>query len=103
VPDTVAQASGAAGKVIGLFSQDRLPLDPMIVCVDEELCAGCGLCVSVCPYDARELDVKRKKAIVKDALCKGCGACMVACPNSATIHRNFSKKQILKMIDAVIC
>ena len=102
VPDTVAQASGAAGKVIGLFSHDRLPLDPMIVCVDEELCAGCGLCVSVCPYDARELDVKRKKAIVKEALCKGCGACMVACPNSATIHRNFSKKQILKMIDAVI-
>ena len=102
VPDTVAQASGAAGKVIGLFSQERLPLDPMIVCVDEELCAGCGLCVSVCPYDARELDVRRKKAIVKEALCKGCGACMVACPNSATIHKNFSKKQILKMIDSVI-
>lgn len=102
VPDTVAQASGAAGKVITLFSRDTLSLDPMTVYVDEELCAGCGLCVSVCAYEARSLDEKKKIAIVNEALCKGCGACMVACPNSACVHKNFSKKQILKMVDSMI-
>ena len=101
VPDTVSQASGAAGKVISLFSQQRLKLDPMTVRVEEDLCSGCGLCVEACSYEARSLDDIRKIALVNEALCQGCGACMIACPNGATIHRNFSKKQILNMVQGV--
>lgn len=101
IPDTVSQASGAAGKVVGLFSQNELPLDPMTVYVEEDLCAGCGLCVAACSYEARSLDPKKRIAIVNAALCQGCGACMIACPNGATIHKNFSRKQILNMVDAL--
>ena len=101
IPDTVSQGSGAAGKVITIFSNEALTLDPMTVDVDEELCAGCGLCVPVCPYEARILDPKRRIAVVNAALCQGCGACMTACPNGATVHRNFTKKQILKMVQTL--
>jgi heterodisulfide reductase subunit A2 len=102
VPDTVAQASGAAGKVLTLFSNDRLLLDPMTVRVEEDLCSGCGLCVSACSYEARSLDENSHIAMVNEALCQGCGACMIACPNGATVHKNFSKKQILSMVDAML-
>ncbi|MCX6999771.1 MAG: CoB--CoM heterodisulfide reductase iron-sulfur subunit A family protein [Candidatus Sumerlaeota bacterium] len=102
IPDTVSQGSGAAGKVITIFSNEALTLDPMTVDVDEELCAGCGLCVPACPYEARILDPKRRIAVVNAALCQGCGACMTACPNGATVHRNFTKKQILKMVQTLI-
>ncbi len=99
IPDTVAQASGAASKVLGLFSKETLETDPVIACVDEEICAGCGICVAVCPYGARQMDVKRRKSIVIASLCQGCGACATACPNHATQHENFRTDQILSMID----
>lgn len=102
IPDTVAQASGAAAKVLSLFSRERLTLDPMTVRVEEDLCSGCGLCVSACAYEARSLDEIKHIALVNEALCKGCGACMIACPNGATVHKNFSRKQILKMVRAVM-
>ncbi len=100
IPDTVCQASGAASKVIALFSHEKLELDPMTVMVDAELCSGCGICVAACPYDARKIDESKGIATVNEALCQGCGACMVACPNGATIHKNFSKEQIINMVDS---
>ncbi|HPA06120.1 MAG TPA: CoB--CoM heterodisulfide reductase iron-sulfur subunit A family protein, partial [Candidatus Hydrogenedentes bacterium] len=98
VPDTVSQASGAAGRVVGMFARGELSLDPLVVQVEEDLCSGCGLCVTACAYDARSVDPVRHVAMVNEALCKGCGACMIACPNGATVHRNFSRSQIMKMI-----
>ena len=49
--------------------------DP-IAAVTEELCRGCGFCVSVCPYDAIEL--VEGTASVHETLCRGCGACAPA-------------------------
>ena len=60
------------------------------------------LCVEVCPYEARVLNEKTKIAEVNGALCMGCGACVVACPSNASIHKNFTKKQLLNMIDDIM-
>jgi heterodisulfide reductase subunit A len=98
IPETVAQASGAASKVLGLFSKDTFERDPLIAGVDEELCVGCGVCVEICPYGARELDPARHVVVVNPVLCEGCGACATACPSGAITHANFSAKQILNMI-----
>ena len=48
----------AASKVVGFFSSRYLQHAPLIAGVDEDICSGCGLCVDVCPYKARELSVK---------------------------------------------
>lgn len=104
IPDTVAQASGAASKVLEMFSQPELKHEPTVAYVDEDLCSGCGVCVSLCPYDARELETKddKKTAKVKEILCEGCGSCISACPSGAAQQKNLEDKQILKMVEAVL-
>jgi heterodisulfide reductase subunit A len=102
IPETIAQASGAAAKVLSLFSQREMVQEPIVAYVDEELCSGCGLCVGVCPYEAREMHLWKDLAIVNVALCQGCGACVVACPNKASAVRNFTTGQVLAMVEAAL-
>jgi heterodisulfide reductase subunit A len=102
IPETVAQASGAASKVLRLFAQDEMVAEPTVATVDEMLCAGCGMCVPACPYDARELHSWKELATVNAALCQSCGACAVVCPNKATTVRNLTAEQVLAMVDAIL-
>jgi heterodisulfide reductase subunit A2 len=102
IPETVAQASGAAAKVLQLFSKDEMTASPMVATVIEELCAACGACVEVCPYGAREIHPVWNIARVNAALCQNCGACVVACPNKASQVHNWRPAQILAMIDEVL-
>jgi len=102
IPETIAQASGAAAKVLSLFSQREMVQEPIIAYVDEELCSACGLCVEACPYEAREMHRWKNLATVNVALCQGCGACVVACPNKASAVRNFITVQVLAMVEAAV-
>ena len=101
IPETVSQASGAAAKVMQLFSRDEMVQEPTVACVIEQFCSGCGACVEACPYDARSIHPVWHVATVNPALCQNCGACVVACPNKANQIRNWTPKQILAMADAV--
>ncbi len=102
IPETVAQASGAAAKVLNLFAQRMMVQEPTIAYVDAELCSGCGLCVPSCPYDARLMHDWRHVATVNTALCQGCGACAMVCPNKACQVRNLTQRQILSMVEAYL-
>ena len=100
IPETVSQASAAACKVISMFSKDHLEQDPAIAWVDEDLCSGCRICISVCPYDAREYDEDKEIVIVNEALCVGCGSCVAACSCEATQQRNLTDSQLKSMLTA---
>ncbi|MDD1768624.1 MAG: 4Fe-4S binding protein [Methanomassiliicoccales archaeon] len=50
---------------------------------DEERCTHCGMCVSICPADAFELDRKTYKVHFKSDKCIACGLCLDACPPDA--------------------
>jgi heterodisulfide reductase subunit A len=102
IPETVSQASAAAAKVGDLFAQKELLHEPTIVPVIEELCSGCGICVNVCPYDARTLDPTLKIVKVNEILCEGCGACAAACPSGAAQQRNQTDDQIFSMVKAIL-
>jgi heterodisulfide reductase subunit A len=102
IPETVAQASGAAAKVLSLFAQRMMVQEPTIAYVEAELCSGCGLCVPSCPYDARLMHDWRHIAAVNTALCQGCGACAMVCPNKACKVRNLTERQILSMVEAYV-
>ena len=102
IPETVAQASGAAAKVLELFSQPQRAAEPTVAVVDERVCVGCGLCVPACPYEARQLHAWKKLATVNAVLCQGCGACAVACRNKATTVRNLTTEQVLDMMEVVL-
>jgi len=53
-----------------------------IVRIDEELCNGCGLCVTPCAEGAIEL-VDGKARVVREELCDGAGFCLAVCPTGA--------------------
>jgi heterodisulfide reductase subunit A2 len=102
IQDTVSQGSAAASRAATILSQEELEIDPLIAMVDEEVCTGCGICVEVCPYEARTLNERKRIAEVNDALCAGCGGCIAACPSNASTHKNFTKKQLMNMVDDIM-
>jgi len=102
ISDTVSQASATASKVQALLATDKLLQDPLIAFVDERICSGCGICVEICPYEAREMDTRRGISIVHSALCQGCGACIASCPNFSCELRNASAGQVLRMVDTFV-
>jgi heterodisulfide reductase subunit A len=70
--------------------------------VKDSLCMGCGVCVDVCPYGARAIDVRKKVAVVRPFLCDSCGTCVAACPNDASFLRDFTGIQSIATLDAVL-
>ena len=101
IPETVAQASAAAAKVLAMFGSTKLTHSPTTAAVDEETCVGCGYCERTCAYEAVKVDLRRRKAVVNAALCEGCGACAVACPSGAMSHKNFGKRSLFEMVDSI--
>ena len=112
IPETVAQASAAASKVIGLLVKDKLTCNPCVAQADEMMCNGCSSCEKVCPYGAITYSDKefrgpnrttliRRVASVNPAVCQGCGACTVACPSGAMDLKGFSTRQIMAEVDAI--
>jgi Fe-S-cluster-containing hydrogenase component 2 len=53
-----------------------------IVRIDEELCNGCGLCVTPCAEGAIEI-VDGKARVLREELCDGAGFCLAVCPTGA--------------------
>ena len=112
IPETVAQASAAASKAIGLLVKDKLTCNPCVAQADEMMCNGCSSCEKVCPYGAITYSDKefrgpnrttliRRVASVNPAVCQGCGACTVACPSGAMDLKGFSTSQIMAEVDAI--
>ena len=53
-----------------------------IIKIDEDLCNGCGLCVSGCHEGALQL-IDGKARMISDLYCDGLGACIGDCPVGA--------------------
>jgi len=74
------------------------------VTVDESLCAGCGICVMTCPYEAPHLIEKEVNGVmdrfseVNAELCMGCGMCVAACPMGAIARLGVSNAEIHSQI-----
>ncbi|NLP41803.1 MAG: CoB--CoM heterodisulfide reductase iron-sulfur subunit A family protein [Veillonellaceae bacterium] len=112
IPDSVAQAGAAAVKVCGLLSKSELETNPMTARTNTTVCSGCGICVSVCPYKAIQLQsiterdhhghrITRNVASVNNGLCQGCGACTVTCRPGAIDLQGFKNDQILEEVDSL--
>ncbi|MFZ2040638.1 MAG: FAD-dependent oxidoreductase [Desulfobacterales bacterium] len=102
IPDTVAQASGAAAKALALSIRGLVEIPSAISWIDPDICAGCQVCIGLCPYGAIEFDPRRLVSVVNEATCKGCGSCAGFCPSSAAQIRHFKEKQIFSEIDGIM-
>jgi heterodisulfide reductase subunit A len=110
IPEAVAQASAAAGKVQILFSRKELTREPEIAVVNEQICAACYACVRTCPYQAIEKAEIRDRngnlikctARVNPGLCMGCGTCVAVCPSKSIDLDGFSEQQIYEMVNNLL-
>ncbi|MCK4258273.1 MAG: 4Fe-4S binding protein [Halanaerobiales bacterium] len=53
-----------------------------IIHIDQDLCNGCGKCVSPCAEGAIQI-VNGKAQVISDELCDGAGFCLGICPTGA--------------------
>jgi heterodisulfide reductase subunit A len=108
IPESVSQASAAASKVIGLFSQNEMTREPVIAVVNRtpppvySTCMGCFMCQGACPYNAIEREeIKTRDGIliktvanVNPGLCQGCGTCVAFCRSKSIDLQGYSNEQI---------
>ncbi len=108
IPDTVAQAKGAASSALIPLARGKVTIDAQVAEVNEATCRGCGFCVEICPYTAIEMTTVNQfgheveVARVNEALCKGCGSCSGFCPSNAAQVRHFKPGQLLAELEGII-
>jgi heterodisulfide reductase subunit A len=102
IPDSVAQAGAAAAGALALVDNRTVAIEPTISYIDPEKCAGCHICIGLCPHNAIMRDVERGVAVVIDAACKGCGVCVSACGSNVPQQRGFLDDQIFAEIEGAL-
>ena len=94
IDESISQACAAAARAVTILSKKTLDAEGTVSHVDENLCIGCGLCISICPYSAISKDEKGI-AKVNEVLCKGCGTCAASCPERAITMHQFTDEQLI--------
>jgi len=102
IPDTVAQAEGAAAEVLALASLGEIEVEATSASIDPEICSGCKLCIEVCPYSAIDFLENKGISVVNEALCKGCGSCTAVCPGKAARQKHFTQDQVLAEVEGLV-
>jgi heterodisulfide reductase subunit A2 len=109
IPESVAQASAAAGKVLVMFGHERLAREPEIAKINETNCAACFACLRACPYQAIERatihdrtgNLVKRTARVNQGLCMGCGTCVAVCPSKSADLEGFTEQQVYAMLESI--
>jgi heterodisulfide reductase subunit A len=102
IPDSVVQGAAAAARVASLISRGTVMMEPVRASITAELCSGCRICNTMCPYNAIEFHEDREVSEVITALCQGCGACVAACPSQAISGAHFTNDQVMAEIEGVL-
>ncbi len=102
ITESTAAAAAAAAKASGLISSGQIELDPFVAYVHEELCSGCRVCLTACPFNAISRNEEKGKAFVNAALCMGCGTCVATCPSNAIQQAGFEDVQVKSELLALL-
>jgi NADPH-dependent glutamate synthase beta subunit-like oxidoreductase len=72
--------------------------------VNRDTCSGCGICVSLCSYDAIKLEESGDGAVavIDDRRCKRCGVCVAACPSMAINIEHCIDEEIMSEIEGAL-
>lgn len=104
ISESVASGGAAASRAAALLSKEEVGVEPLVAVVNETICSGCSICVSMCPYGAivtRDTGGSRVSNI-DPTLCKGCGACVAACPSRAIEQYGYKNVQLEAQLRAAL-
>ena len=106
VDEAVAQGKAAASRAVRVLAAKVAYATGTVAQVQPQLCAMCGVCVSVCPYSApffRGADERffPGRAEINPVLCKGCGLCAASCRSGAIRLKGFDTEQIFAELTAL--
>lgn len=66
------------------------------IIVKDDLCTGCGTCVSLCPENALEIELNKKKGIFRPKInlnyCNKCKICLKVCPGHEVDFKNLNQE-----------
>ena len=102
ITESITQGYAAAARASTIISHDTIEVEGATSFLPEynkNLCTGCEVCVTICPYKAISKNEDDEIEITQ-VLCKGCGVCGATCTNHAIIIRHFTDEQILSEIYA---
>jgi heterodisulfide reductase subunit A len=100
IDESIAQAEAAASRAMTILARDELTAGGPVSRVRPTKCSGCGVCWTVCPYQAISHG-EDGIAIVNEALCKGCGVCVSSCRSGAMDLGGVSDEQTWSAIRAL--
>ena len=90
-----------ASRAMTVLSREEMWGEAAIARVDSRKCTGCGVCESVCPFHAVEVDDETGTAVVNPALCKGCGLCSASCRSGALDVMGNNEEQVFSLLLAL--
>ncbi|MCK4477124.1 CoB--CoM heterodisulfide reductase iron-sulfur subunit A family protein [Candidatus Bathyarchaeota archaeon] len=104
IPYSVSQGSSAAAQAATILSKPTWIVEPLVARVNEDICSGCGVCESVCGYDAVRIEKIGEKELAKvtEGLCRGCGICSATCPSGAITMPLYTKAQVVAQVKTAL-
>ena len=102
ITESITQGYAAASRASTIISHDTIEVDgatSFLPDYNKNLCSGCEICITVCPYKAISKN-EDDEIEIRQVLCKGCGVCGATCTNHAIVIRHFTDEQIMSEIYA---
>ena len=110
IDESIAQAEAAASRAMTILARDELTAGGPVSRIKTWKCSGCGVCWSVCPYQAIEIEefknregkVVKKAAKINEGLCQGCGTCVAICRSKSIDLQGYSNNQVYAEVVALL-
>ncbi len=100
IPDSIAQA-GAAAYMSGNYLRTYVEKKVNHPEVNEDNCGKCGICRSVCPYEAITIPEDGYPKF-DPLLCQSCGLCVSSCPTRALNTPSYGYDLIDAQVEAIL-
>jgi heterodisulfide reductase subunit A len=103
IQSSITEGKAAAGEILSTLIPGRtMVIDPMAAGLREELCSGCGICISTCYFKAISREESSGKITLNRLLCRGCGTCAAACPSGAIESPCFTDDQLCGEVEGLL-